>query len=75
MSLEQVEVDENSIQVKRFKCKCGKARLLAVIDPEGKPFSKAAMKEQVNMLKANLEVDTISLKEAREQELCFDCKL
>lgn len=69
------EVDEKDIQVKRFKCKCGKARMLTVIDPEGKPLSKVALKQQMELLKANLEVDIISLPEAREQELCFDCKL
>lgn len=69
------ESDENSIKVKRFICKCGKTRLLAVIDPNGKPFSKESMKEQTKMLKANLDVETVTLLEARKLELCFDCEI
>lgn len=75
MNLNKIEPEEGSIKVKRFICKCGKTRLLAVIDPMGKPFSKESMKEQTKMLKANLDVETITLDEARKSELCFDCEL
>jgi len=66
---------EPEILVKRFKCKCGKARLLCVIDPNGAPFSKESLKEQINLVKAGCDVETISLDQARESELCFTCKL
>jgi hypothetical protein len=68
-------MSDNDIKVRRIKCKCGKARLLSVIDPEGKPLSKDAWKQQSELLKLGLEVDSITLPEARKQELCFDCKL
>jgi hypothetical protein len=66
---------DKDIKVKMFKCKCGKARMLSVIDPDGKPFSKEILKEQVSLLKAGCDVVTISLEEAKNIEMCFSCKL
>lgn len=66
---------EEGIQVKRFKCICGKSRLHAVIDPTGKPFSKESMKSQVELLKLGCDVETVTLEKARELEMCFECKL
>lgn len=66
---------ESEILVKRFKCKCGKARLLCVIDPDGAPFSKESMNEQMKLVKAGCDVETVNLEEARNSELCFSCKL
>ena len=61
------------IKVKMFKCICGKARLLRVID--NTPLSKEDKKEQLTLLNAGCEVSIISLEEARNAELCFACKL
>jgi hypothetical protein len=61
------------IKIQMFKCKCGKARLLRVIDDN--PLSKEDKKEQLALLNAGCEVSIISLDEARNAELCFDCKL
>lgn len=61
------------VKVKNFKCVCGKARMLSVIEPGKKP-SKALMKEQLELLET-CEVVIISLEEARKTEMCFTCKL
>ena len=63
------------IKVRMFKCKCGKARMLSVIRPNGKDFSKDVKKEHRSLLEAGCDVETITLTEAREKELCFECKL
>lgn len=63
------------IKVRMFKCKCGKARMLSVIDPSGKPFSKESMKEQRKLLEAGCDVETITLEESRKKDLCFKCEL
>jgi hypothetical protein len=66
---------KENIQVKNFICKCGKARLLSVIDPTGKSFSKEQKKTHRELLYAGCDVATISLEEARLTEMCFECKL
>ena len=63
------------VKVKMFKCKCGKARMLSVIRPDGKPFSKDIIKEHRELLDAGCDVETITLEQARKKELCFKCKL
>lgn len=63
------------IKVRVFKCLCGDARMLAVIDPDGKPFSKESKKEQKFLLEAGCDVETLPLETARGLDLCFDCKL
>ena len=63
------------VKVKMFKCKCDKARMLSVIEPDGTPFSKDILKKHVLLVKSGCDVTTISLKEARKIDLCFDCKL
>lgn len=66
---------EGKIKVKKFLCKCGKTRLLSVIDPNGKKASKEAIKNQMELLDAGCEVKIITLDEARKQEFCFECVL
>jgi tRNA U34 2-thiouridine synthase MnmA/TrmU len=62
------------IKVKRVICKCGKSRLHSVIDPV-KGLSKSQIKSITKLVKLGLDVETITLEEARALELCFDCKL
>lgn len=57
-------------KVKRYKCLCGKARMLCVIEPNGKPT-----KDETRLFKLGLEMDIITLEEARKSEMCFDCDL
>ena len=66
---------EENIKVKKFVCKCGKARMLSVIDPNGRPLTKDQIKDHTALFKAGCDIQTISLEEARNTELCFDCKL
>lgn len=61
------------VKVKMFKCVCGKARMLSVIEPNRK-ISKALMKEQIELSNV-CETKIITLEEARKTELCFTCKL
>ena len=68
-------MNTEEIKVKMFKCKCGKARMLSVIDPSGKPFSVATKKEHAQLLNAGCDVITITLEKARKTEICFDCKI
>jgi hypothetical protein len=68
-------MDIDNIKVKMFKCRCGKARMLSVISPEGKPFSKDTVKEHKLLFNAGCDVTTISLTDARKMELCFTCVL
>ena len=67
-------MEEKDVKVRLFKCLCGKARYLAVIDPD-RPFSKESKKTQRELMYAGCEVVTISLNEAREADMCFTCKL
>ncbi len=65
--------NEKEVKVRCFKCKCGKARLLAVITDKG--FTRLQKKEHRQLVDAGCDVETISLAQAREMKLCFDCKL
>lgn len=63
------------IKVRVFKCKCGDARMLSVIPPNGEKYSKENLKAQEELLKVGLEIETVPLEVARTLELCFDCDL
>lgn len=65
---------EDEIKVRRFKCLCGKSRMLSVIDADNPP-SKQEKKEQSELVASGCDVDTITLDEARKEDLCFSCKL
>lgn len=62
------------IKVRRFKCLCGKTRMVTAIQKD-KPFTKSALKSMYELEKAGCEMDIISLEEARKVEFCFECKL
>lgn len=47
--------------------------MLSVVTEEG--FSKDVKREQRVLLDAGCDVETITLTQARKQELCFTCKL
>ena len=49
------------IKVRMFKCKCGKARMLSVIRPNGKDFSKDVKKEHRALLEAGLMLKLLPL--------------
>lgn len=66
---------EDNIKARRVKCTCGKTRMVSVIDPDGAPFDKETKKEHAKLVNAGCDIDTISLQEAREVEMCFTCKL
>jgi hypothetical protein len=66
---------EEDVKVRVFKCKCGKARMLSVINPNGEPFSKEVKKEHRKLVDAGCDVSTMSLEDARKQDMCFTCKL
>jgi hypothetical protein len=63
------------IKVRNFKCKCGKSRLLSVIEPGNAPLSKEQKKAQMELVEAGCEVEIISLEKARESEMCFSCEI
>lgn len=69
-----MEDSEKDIKVRVFKCICGKARLVSVIDPNRK-ISKESKKEQSELVQAGCEVVNVDLETARKMELCFTCKL
>jgi|GEM_PF-6563690 len=57
-------------QVKRYACKCGKARLLVCITPEsGMPGT-----DERYFIKIGAPVTIISVEQARKESMCFDCK-
>lgn len=62
-----------NVMVRNFKCKCGKARLLTVID--GLPLSKEQKIEQSYLIEKGCDVETITLEDARKKEMCFQCEL
>lgn len=61
-------------KVKRFKCLCGKTRMLSVLDLNHKKRPEVIKREN-ELIDAGCEVDTLTLAEARKVDLCFDCKL
>ena len=65
---------EADIKVRRVKCKCGKSRMHCCVEADGK-VSKEGQREINKLVKLGLDVDTITLDEARNSELCFKCKL
>jgi hypothetical protein len=65
---------EEQVLVRRVKCRCGKSRLLAVVDPDN-GLDKSSAKDIAKLVKLGLDVDTITLEEARNAELCFECKI
>jgi hypothetical protein len=68
-------MSEQEIKVRNFKCLCGKSRMLSVIDPNGKPFSKESLKQQGELMMAGLDFEVIPLAEAQKKNLCFECEL